>query len=88
MAELEPDSPVEPAVGRWLIVVAAAAGVVALLYLLQPILLPFVLGGLIGYLGDPLVDGLERHRVNRTLSVVIVFLLFTALMIARRGLPP
>ena len=82
MAELEPDSPVEPAVSRWLVVVAAAAGVVALLYLLQPILLPFVLGGLIGYLGDPLVDGLERHRVNRTLSVVIVFLLFTALTIA------
>ncbi len=83
MAELEPDSPLESvSVNRWPIAVAVIAGVAALLYFLQPILLPFVLGGLIGYLGDPLVDSLERHRVNRTVGVVIVFLLFTALVIA------
>jgi len=44
-----------------------------LLYLLAPILTPFVLGALLAYLGDPLVDRLEKFKLSRTLSVVIVF---------------
>lgn len=44
-----------------------------LLYLLAPILMPFILGALFAYLGDPLVDRLEKTRLSRTLSVVIVF---------------
>jgi len=45
----------------------------ALLYLLAPILLPFVAGALLAYLGDPLVDRLEEWNISRTLSVVCVF---------------
>jgi predicted PurR-regulated permease PerM len=51
-------------------------------YLLQPILLPFVLGALIAYLGDPLVDWLEQHKLNRTLSVSLVFVLIIGIVVA------
>ena len=44
-----------------------------LLYLLAPILLPFVAGALLAYLGDPLVDRLETYKLSRTTSVLIVF---------------
>lgn len=44
-----------------------------LLYLLAPILLPFISGALLAYLGDPLADRLERLNISRTLSVVVVF---------------
>ena len=46
-----------------------------LLYLLAPVLLPFVAGALLAYLGDPLVDRLEALKVPRTLGVVILFLI-------------
>jgi predicted PurR-regulated permease PerM len=80
VAELDSDSQAAE-VNRWPLVIAVAAGVGLLVYLLEPILAPFVLGGLIGYLGDPLVDMLERRRVNRTLGVVVVFLFFSALVV-------
>ena len=47
-----------------------------LLYLLQPILSPFLIGILLAYLGDPLVDRLERQRLSRTAGVTVVFALF------------
>lgn len=43
-----------------------------LIYLLAPILSPFLTAGLFAYLGDPLVDRLQKHKLSRTLSVVIV----------------
>ena len=57
---------------NWLI---AAALIGWLLYLLAPILTPFVAAALLAYIGDPLADHLERLKVPRTLAVVIVFLL-------------
>jgi predicted PurR-regulated permease PerM len=48
----------------------------ALLYLLAPVLTPFAAAALLAYLGDPLVDRLER-RVSRTAGVCIVFGLMT-----------
>ncbi len=45
----------------------------ALLYFLAPILLPFISGALLAYLGDPIVDRLEKFKISRTLSVVVVF---------------
>ncbi len=59
---------------------AATAVVGALLYLLAPILTPFVASALLAYVGDPLVDRLQRLRLPRTLAVVIVFLLTFALL--------
>ena len=59
-------------------------GVVALfcafIYLLHPILSPFLVGILLAYLADPLVDRLEKFKLSRTLSVVIVFALFTLIL--------
>jgi len=52
-----------------------------LLYLLAPILLPFIAGALLAYLGDPLVDRLETYNLSRTHSVVIVFVLVFATML-------
>ncbi|MGG2400109.1 AI-2E family transporter [Pseudomonas sp. SH1-B] len=52
-----------------------------LLYLLHPILSPFLIGILLAYLGDPLVDRLERHRLSRTGGVVVVFTLFSLVLL-------
>ncbi|MDH4040051.1 MAG: AI-2E family transporter [Gammaproteobacteria bacterium] len=80
MAEITPRVP--PLLNRWS--VALIAGLVAALFfhLLQPILLPFVLGAVIAYLGDPVVDMLARRGLNRTLGVVLVFVVFAALVVA------
>lgn len=53
-----------------------------LVYFLQPILAPFLIGFVIAYLGDPLVDRLEAWRINRTTSVLLVFVVFLALIAA------
>ncbi len=45
-----------------------------LLWLLAPILTPFVIAALLAYLGDPLVDRLEAGKLPRTAAVVVVFL--------------
>ncbi len=54
-----------------------------LLYLLAPVLTPFLLGALLAYLGDPLADRLEQKKLSRTLSVVVVFalMLFAGLLL-------
>lgn len=65
-------------------VLAVLVTLSVLIYLLSPILTPFVFGMLLAYLGDPLVDRLERHRISRTLAVTLVFLglfVLTALLI-------
>jgi len=50
-----------------------------LVYQLSPILSPFLVGILLAYLGDPLVDRLERWKLSRTWGVILVFALFTLL---------
>ena len=50
-----------------------------LLFLLSPILMPFIIGALLAYLGDPLVDRLEKTWLSRTLAVVVVFGIMTLL---------
>ncbi|WP_028943583.1 AI-2E family transporter [Pseudomonas vranovensis] len=52
----------------------------ALLYWLHPILSPFLVGILLAYLADPMVDRLERAGLSRTWGVVVVFALFTLLL--------
>lgn len=54
---------------QWLAATIVLGGV---LFLLAPVLTPFALAALFAYLGDPVVDRLER-RFSRTTSVVIVF---------------
>jgi predicted PurR-regulated permease PerM len=57
---------------NWLIAVAIFGW---LIYLLAPVLTPFVASALLAYMGDPLADRLERLKMPRTLAVVAVFLL-------------
>lgn len=66
---------------RW-IGLGAALLVAVLLYLLHNILSPFLVGILLAYLADPLVDRLERAGLSRTWGVVVVFSLFTLLFMA------
>ena len=56
----------------WLAVVIAGGYV---LYLLAPVLTPFVVAALLAYIGDPLVDRLETFRFSRTPAVLLVFVL-------------
>lgn len=61
-----------------------AVGITAamLIYLLKPILTPFAIAAMLAYLGDPLVDWLERRRLGRTAGVVAVFaVIFSALLV-------
>jgi predicted PurR-regulated permease PerM len=57
---------------NWLIAIALIGW---LLYLLAPVLTPFIAAGLLAYIGDPLADRLQRLHLPRTLAVVTVFLL-------------
>jgi len=62
---------------NWLIAIALTGW---LMYLLAPVLTPFVAAALLAYIGDPLADRLQKLGLPRTLAVVAVFLL-TFLMI-------
>lgn len=62
----------------WLVVLTIAA---VLFYLLSPMLAPFFVAGLLAYLGDPLVDRLEKMKLSRTLSVTIVFVVISLIII-------
>jgi predicted PurR-regulated permease PerM len=57
--------------------VALAAG--WLLWLLSPILAPFVCAALLGWLGDPLVDRMQARGVPRNGAVILVFAAMTAI---------
>lgn len=70
---------------NWLIAIALAGWV---LYLLAPILTPFVAAALLAYVGDPIADRLQKLRLPRTLAVVAVFILtflFLALLVLLIG---
>jgi predicted PurR-regulated permease PerM len=54
----------------WLIFTALA---ISLLYLLAPVLTPFLCAALLAYLGDPLIDRLEARKIPRSWAVALVF---------------
>jgi len=58
---------------RWFwLVVAGVTGLVV--YVLAPVLTPFLVSALLAYLGDPLVDRIESFRFSRTFGVIVVFI--------------
>ncbi|WP_372590893.1 AI-2E family transporter [Guyparkeria sp.] len=59
---------------RWMIW-AGLAALLVLVWLLLPILTPFVVGFIVAYLFDPVVTRLDRHGVSRTLGTSLIFLL-------------
>jgi len=63
-----------PSPARWLSYAALAAGFLYLIYLLSPILSPFLLAAALAYLCDPLVDRLGRLGWSRALGTVTVLL--------------
>ena len=67
----------------WWLVLATIAGL--LIYLLSPILTPFLLAGIIAYIFNPLVTKIELWKINRSLGAILImaFLLciLTALII-------
>jgi predicted PurR-regulated permease PerM len=58
---------------KWLVLALTAFGG-WLVYLLSPVLMPFVFSAILAYLGDPLTDKLETYRLTRTQSVIVVFM--------------
>jgi predicted PurR-regulated permease PerM len=61
--------------------IAVAAGMLVLLYFLSPILMPFLLAGILAYLGNPLVSWLERKGLNRSIGTVFALLLMIAVLV-------
>jgi predicted PurR-regulated permease PerM len=61
---------------RWLAYLAVAAAGAWLIYLLSPILAPFLLAAAIAYLFDPLVDRLEAQLPN--VGIVLIGLVLLA----------
>ena len=57
---------------RWMLL-AALAAIAGLIYALQPILLPFIVGALFAYLGNPLVHRLMRLGCSRVMAVSATF---------------
>lgn len=94
-APKEPTQPIAVVVGgglafqrQLLFWLAALAVLVLMLWLLSPILLPFIAGLAIAYLLTPLTDRLERAGVNRLaaalviISVVVLAIVLLILMVA------
>ena len=53
----------------------------ACLYVLAPVLTPFAVAALFAYLGDPLVDRLQRRGLSRTMAVVLVFAVMSIVVV-------
>lgn len=61
---------------------AALLLVFVVLYLLGPVLAPFITAGVLAYILAPLVDWLVRHRWPRALAVCLVLLTMLLLLVA------
>ncbi len=57
--------------------IAFAVVAAILIYLLAPVLTPFLAGAILAYIADPLADLLELKGLGRSRAVLIVFLLLT-----------
>jgi predicted PurR-regulated permease PerM len=79
-----PASPLPPLLRQilpWLVVVVVLG---ALLWLLGSVLEPFLIATIIGYMLNPGVDWLQRHRVPRwagTLSMIVLLVVLAALLV-------
>ena len=63
---------------QWL---ALAVVVGVLIWLLGPVLTPFVIAALLAWLGEPLVARIQRGGRSRTTAVLLVFSLMTAVVV-------
>jgi predicted PurR-regulated permease PerM len=59
-----------------------AAAIVATLWLLSPVLLPFLVGLAIAYVLDPVVDKIERSGLGRVWATALVMAMFSIVLLA------
>jgi predicted PurR-regulated permease PerM len=71
-----------PAQRRTLTWFAIAVAVVLLLWLLAPVLTPFIVGAVLAYALHPAVERLAARRVPRVLAVVVVEVIFIIVVLA------
>ncbi len=64
---------------RWIILVAIAL-TLYVVYLLSPILTPFLAGIVLAYLFDPLVTRMTFWKINRTIGTTLVFFVMSLLL--------
>ena len=64
-----------------LLLLAALGLALLVLYQLLPILSPFLISVLLAYMGDPIVDLLERYKISRTWGVILVFVLLSLILL-------
>ena len=66
-------APEAPSGIRRLLVLFALIAVALVLWFGRPVLMPLALAALLSFLLSPLCEWLERNRVPRALSVILVF---------------
>jgi len=83
-------APAGAVANRWRFWLGVAAGLLLLLWLLNDILLPFVVGAVVAYFFDPLVMRLQRAGLSRTwaTAVVTVIAALIAVGVVMAILPP
>ena len=52
---------------------ALAAACIWLIWILAPVLVPFAVAAILGWLGDPMVDRLQARGIGRHTAVILVF---------------
>jgi predicted PurR-regulated permease PerM len=70
-----PDSPIPLLERQTLVWIALIGAIGVLLWLLAPVLTPFLLAAILGYILNPGVDRLAKHRVPRWLGASLMLLL-------------
>jgi predicted PurR-regulated permease PerM len=65
---------------RWQML-AIAAVIIFVIWLLAPVLMPFAIAAMLAYLGDPLADRLQRLGMGRSWAVSIVFTVIALIFI-------
>jgi predicted PurR-regulated permease PerM len=80
----------QTATGRWIFWAAAAAVFLLLMWVLNDILLPFVVGMVVAYFLDPVVVRLQRARMSRTMATTLVTIVavLVAVGVVMAILPP
>jgi len=66
---------------RWIFMGICLSLTILLLFKVRTILGPFFLAFILAYLLNPLVEALERHRISRKKSILIVFSLIIVVML-------
>ena len=64
----------------WWLALTTVAGM--LIYLLSPILTPFMLAGIVAYICNPLMTRLAAGKISRTLGALLVIVLLLGMFVA------